>query len=74
MYLHFSIIYKAMSHVAMLKQAIRQCLSDIDQEALLRQVIDGTSEGMYSDCLYIMYMHRLGSIAQCPDSPCVLFS
>ena len=71
MYLHFSIIYKAMSHAAMLKQVVRQSLSDIDQEALLQQVIDGTSEGMYSNCLYIMYMHGLGTITLCS---CVLFS
>lgn len=36
-----------MSHATMLKQIVRQSLSSSDQEALLQEMLDVTSEGMY---------------------------
>ena len=46
---------EAVSHVALLKQVVRQNLTSSDQEALLQEVLDMTSEGMhgcFNTCIF----------------------
>ena len=49
-----------MSHATMLKHIVRQSLSSSDQEALLQEMLDMTSEGMY-EWLFIQ-IHALGTL------------